>query len=131
MCPGIRFPVIVIIMESRALVFMPHQLTDFVDVDFTGVYQCADVGLADFVHGLHRGHHQCQTISGRPSPPAGPRLETERNPQAGGITVFIEVVPCLLFDQGLLVRHEHLASVWSDTTDRVPFRAARRDNGKE
>ena len=56
MCPGIRFPVIAIIMESRALVFMPHQLTDFVDVDFTGVYQCADVGLADFVHGLHRGH---------------------------------------------------------------------------
>ena len=56
MCPGIRFPVIAIIVESRALVFMPHQLTDFVDVDFTGVYQCADVGLADFVHGLHRGH---------------------------------------------------------------------------
>ena len=56
MCPGICHPVIAIIVESRALVFMPHQLTDFVDVDFTGVYQCADVGLADFVHGLHRGH---------------------------------------------------------------------------
>ena len=59
MCPGIRFPVMAIIMESRALVFMPHQLTDFVDVDFTGVYQCADVGLAKCIY--QSPHPHCLT----------------------------------------------------------------------
>ena len=31
-------------------------------------------------------------------PQPGPQLETERNPQAGGIIVFVEVVPCLFFN---------------------------------
>ena len=78
MCPGICHPVIAIIVESRVLVFMPHQLTEFVDVDFTGVYQCADVGLADFVHGLHRGNGMAAIFPY----PAVERSGMERNQKA-------------------------------------------------